>query len=153
MAARMLTPLAALVGVGVVLTVLGGLVSAVTGPLDLAHGSWLAAYLVLVCGVSQCAIGLAQEYLGGRRLSRPAAWTQVACWNVGNAAVVVGTLTATPVIVDLGGLVLLAALCIAWPTTRAASRRVLAWAYRAVIAVLVISIPVGLVLAAVRNGG
>ncbi len=31
--------------------IVGGLVAAVAGPLGLAQGSWLAAYLVLVCGV------------------------------------------------------------------------------------------------------
>lgn len=36
---------------GVCFVVVGGRVAAATGPLELAQGSWLAAYLVLVCDV------------------------------------------------------------------------------------------------------
>lgn len=41
-------PATILTATGVGCVVLGGVIAAVTGPLDLAHGSWLAAYLVLV---------------------------------------------------------------------------------------------------------
>jgi len=41
---------------GAALVVVGGLVAAVTSPLALAKGSWLAAFLVLVCGVVLLAV-------------------------------------------------------------------------------------------------
>ena len=53
-----------LTATGIGSVVLGGLVAAVTEPLDLTHGSWVAAYLVLVGGVGQGAMGRA-------RLRRP----------------------------------------------------------------------------------
>ncbi len=142
-----------LVGIGSALIVLGGLIAAVTGPLEIAQGSWLAAYLVLVCGVAQVVLGLAQEYLGGRRVSRSVAWAQVACWNLANAAVITGTVAATPVFVILGGLLLLPALAIGLITTRHTHRLALGWAFRGVIAILAVSIPIGMGLALVRNGG
>lgn len=142
-----------LVGVGSASVVLGGLISAVAGPFELAHGSWLAAYLVLVAGVAQVAMGLAQEYLGGRRVAESAAWVQVACWNLGNAGVVAGTLVARPGLVVVGGLVLLPALAIALLATRNTSRRLLGWAFRVVVVVLAVSIPIGVGLSAVRHGG
>lgn len=147
---REISPLLALVGVGTALVVLGGLVSAVTGPWELADGSWLAAYLVLVCGVAQCAMGLAQEYLGAHRLGSPVAWVQFVCWNVGNASVIVGTLSDSPLFVDCGGVVLLIALAISLYATRRASRTLLGWGYRIVVAVLAVSIPVGILLAHTR---
>ena len=45
--------------------VLGGLVAAVTGPLELEHGSWAAAYLVLVSGVAQWVMGEARSWRPG----------------------------------------------------------------------------------------
>lgn len=62
-----MNPLVAFVSSGTALVVLGGLVSAVAAPWGPAHGR-LVAYLVLVCGVAQCAMGLAQEYLGAERV-------------------------------------------------------------------------------------
>ncbi|MCE5292393.1 MAG: hypothetical protein LLG14_24605, partial [Nocardiaceae bacterium] len=47
----------ALVVLGMSQVILGGLVAAVTRPLALTHGSWLAAYLVLVGGVAQYTMG------------------------------------------------------------------------------------------------
>ena len=91
-----------LVVVGAGCVVLGGLVAALTGPLRLAQGSWLAAYLVLVCGVSQYAMGRVPALVAAAPTPDRCGWTQLGCWNLGNAAVVVGTLLALPAVVDLG---------------------------------------------------
>ena len=98
--------------VGVVCIVAGGLVAAVTAPSPTEHGTWAAAYLVLVAGVSQVGLAVGQSLLTART---PAARTRVAelvTWNVGNAAVLTGTLTGTVWIVDLGGALLVAALAL-----------------------------------------
>lgn len=145
-----MNPQVAFVGVGTALVVVGGLVSAVTAPLNLTDGSWLAAYLVLVCGVAQCAIGLAQEHLGTRRLSASVGWAQFACWNLGNASVIVGTVVGGPAFVDVGGLLLLVALAISLHAIRRTSRTLLGWGYRLVVLTLAASIPVGIVLAYLR---
>lgn len=140
---------------GVAQVVAGGLVAAVTSPLDLPKGSWLAAYLVLVGGVTQCTIGRAQEVFGTGlvpgKVWSPKTWEmQYAAWNIGNLLVIVGSLTSEPYTVDAGGLLLLSALVIAVGVTRNAASSFLLWAYRAVLLLLVMSMPIGLALAHLR---
>jgi len=145
-----------LIGLGIAFVILGGLVSAATGPLALPRGSWLTAYLVLVCGVAQCAIGWATTHRPG---PDRADLVLLVGWNAGNAAVVAGTLAAVPYLVDLGGAILLVPLIV---LLRAVLRRPddrairLAPLWRgllvALIVVLIASIPIGLVLTHVRAG-
>lgn len=147
--------------VGAALVVIGGLVAAVTGPLQLSHGSWLAAYLVLVGGVSQYAIGRAPTWLD-LQPAHHSGWAVLAGWNVGNLAVAVGTFATLPVVVDVGGVVLLAVLVLllrealrrrASGTVRPhGGRRWARWGYVAMLVVLVVSTPVGLLLAHLRAG-
>lgn len=137
--------------VGSCCVVLGGLVAAVTGPLELDKGSWLAAYLVLVCGVAQCAIGTAQARLAGRPIPPARGWSQLTCWNLGNAAVIAGTLIGVPVIVDAGGALLAITLGIALHAARHAVSGLAGWAYRWVLVVLLVSVPIGVVLAHLRD--
>ena len=105
----------AMVVIGGSFVVLGGLVAAVTGPLGLEHGSWLAAYLVLVCGVAQFAIGTAQsgQGLGAKPMPWARGWVQLTCLNLGNVAVIVGTLVREPLLVDSAVVLLLVAFGIA----------------------------------------
>jgi hypothetical protein len=125
-------------------------VAAVTSPLDLAHGSWLAAYLVLVGGVGQVAMGVARLLRPGPADAARLGWSQVAAWNLGNALVIVGTLITLPWLVDVGGLGCVVALALALLHARRLRGTVRTWGYRAVLAVLLVSVPVGLVLAHVR---
>jgi hypothetical protein len=139
---------------GVCFVVVGGLVAAVTGPLELARGSWLAAYLVLVCGVAQVALATAQPVLSTRPVP-PRVWlVQVVGWNVGNGVVVAGVLLDAAVVVDVGALPLLVTLVLAIDAVRRPPRplSIAAVGYLAVLAVLIASVPVGLVLAHVRAG-
>jgi hypothetical protein len=153
-------PALVLTAIGSCCVVLGGLVSAVTAPLGLAHGSWAAAYLVLVGGVTQYAMGHSRARHPNVASPSVWAWAQVATWNLGNVAVIGGTLTGKPMAVDLGSVLLVVALVIALnatrppPAARAAGRRGLSWGdrgYRLLLLVLVLSIPVGIVLAHVRH--
>ncbi len=157
-----------MVVLGGALVVVGGLVAAVTGPLGLVHGSWLAAYLVLVCGVAQFSMGTMQGgHVGGvEPTSSRRGVVQLLSLNLGNAAVVVGTLTREPFIVDGGIVFLVIAFGIAlyaarpWhrPTVGAAAKfsatsatgRFLLWTYRVLLVLLVVSLPVGSVLAHLR---
>ncbi|GAA2111621.1 hypothetical protein GCM10009841_34540 [Microlunatus panaciterrae] len=144
---------------GACCVVLGGAVAAATGPLVLHKGSWLAAYLVLVCGVTGCAIGAMQTRVG-RPVSAVVARTQLACWVLGNAAVIAGSLAAIPGIVDGGGVLLVIALGIALHAVRPKARpsvgdvvsRSAGWAYRLLLVVVLLSVPVGLVLAHLSGG-
>jgi hypothetical protein len=146
------TQFATFLAVGSGFVVLGGLVAAVTEPLQLPLGSWLAAYLVLVCGAAQCAIGTVQDKLVTEPVSPGMFTVEFVAWNAANLAIIAGTLLGLTVLVDLGGGALLAALVLALWITKRARRGIVVWAYRACIAVMVVSIPVGLALASVRAG-
>lgn len=132
--------------VGSCFVVLGGLVAAVTGPLDLDHGSWAAAYLVLVWGAYQYLMGIGQKMLVRTPAPRRLVWGQVIGWNAGSASVVLGSLFETPGLVDAGGFLLLLTLASTLWVVRNADRRILAWSYRVVTAVLMLSVPIGSVL-------
>ena len=135
---------------GVACVLIGGLVAAATGPLDLAKGSWAAAYLVLVCGASSCAIAAAQARPRGTAVAPAAAGAQAAAWALGNAAVLAGTLTGLPVAVDAGGVLLAAALGIALALTRGTAPGLVRTAYRLALVGLLLSVPVGAALAHLR---
>lgn len=130
--------------------VVGGLVSAVTGPLALSHGSWLAAYLVLVAGCAQIALGALQQRLAVRGPSPRLRGAQLVLFNFGNAAVIIGTLLTAPFIVDAGGLLLVAALASFLIALRGSRSSAVVWVFRALVIALLVSIPIGLVLAHLR---
>ncbi|MEO5743625.1 MAG: hypothetical protein ABIQ53_03415 [Terracoccus sp.] len=145
--------------VGAVCVVAGGLVAAVTGPLALVHGSWAAAYLVLVAGVAQIALAGGQSLLARHPVSHRLLLVEFAGWNLGNAAVIAGTLWGAALLVNLGGALLVVALGALLVATRsgpggvdevARGQRVALLSVRALVALLLISIPVGLSLAHVR---
>lgn len=134
--------------------VAGGLVAAVNSPAPFEHGSWLAAYLVLVGGVSQLALGAGPLILPAPRRSTRLAHAQLGLWNAGTATVAVGVFTDLGAIVLLGSAIVLVALgCFAiggghgWPGAH--GRVVL---YRLLIGVLAISVLVGSVLADATPG-
>lgn len=134
--------------------VTGGLVAAVTGPFGLEHGSWSAAFQVLVGGVLQGALGIAQHRLVGRPIGRRSLLGLLLAWNLGSLAVIGGTLLTAPLLVDVGGMLLVVALVLMVLTVGRGERgpRWALWLFRAAIAVTVVSVPVGLVLAHLRAG-
>jgi hypothetical protein len=147
--------LAPFVAIAVGCVIAGGLLAAVTAPAPSEHTSWATAYLVLVGGVAQAGLGLGQATFAGRTSPRLLA-VEVGGWNVGNAAVLVGTLLDMTAVVDLGGVLLVVTLGLLARGLRPGRARpvagLLIWlhGYRLLVLVLVISIPVGLVLARVR---
>lgn len=157
---RPVAPARFLTVVGGACIVLGGLVAAATDPLNLSKGSWLAAYLVLVGGVAQWAMGVTQASPAARRVTATWEWAQAAAWNLGNVGVVVGSLTDTPGLVDAAAAPLLLALGVAlraaWPEPKPASRRrpagaeSIRWGYRIMLIILMVSVPVGMLLAHLR---
>lgn len=136
-------------GVSAVLIVVGGLVAAINSAAPFAHGSWLAAYLVLVGGVAQLALAAGPLLLPAPRHSARLRRLQLAAWNVGVAGVAVGVLTGLAAVVVAGSVVVLAALsCFAvgaGPSRPFARGRVAG--YRLVVALLAISVLVGCLLA------
>lgn len=136
--------------VGVTCIVLGGLVAAVAAPLQLAKGSWLAAYLVLVAGVLQAILAEQRPLIGGAPGNGRATLTVLALWPIGNLLVIVGSLAIVPWVVIAGGALLVVALVAALWSTRGAARRLRAWIARVIYVVVLVSVPVGLVLSALR---
>jgi hypothetical protein len=136
--------------------VAGGLVAAIDSAAPMAHGSWLAAYLVLVCGVSQLILSFGQIALRGVRPPRHTRRTQIALWNLGNLAVARGVLAGSAAPVTAGSLMLLVAL--AHFSARAGlggrGTRARAVAYQAVVVGLAVSVIIGSALAgAAPRGG
>ena len=142
--------------IGGVFVLLGGAVAAVTSPLGIEKGSWLAAYLVLVAGVPVYLVGqFIAHWLAGR-----GGWALLIGWNLGNAAVIVGSLLSLPLLVDVGGIVLLIPLAyllwiaLQWKGaadgTASSAAGIGRWLLIAALIIMIFSIPVGLVLAHVR---
>lgn len=136
---------------GVAFVVAGGLTAAVTGPLKLNKGSWLAAYLVLICGVAQCLLSRQSEMLGREPPDRHHPWVRPAAWNAGNGLVVLGALSSRPPVADAGGVLLLGGLVLAAIETRHATRRRAAMIVRVVHGLLAVSAAIGLTLTHLRS--
>ncbi len=139
----------------------GGLVSAVTRPLSWEHGSWAAAYLVLVVGVAQLLFGAGQAWLAARMPGPRWVAVELLCWNVGSGLVIAGAVVERPVLVDVGGVLLVVALACFIAAVRERRHQrggatstvpsAAVWgrrAYQLLALVILVSIPVGLVLAA-----
>lgn len=138
--------------IGAACVVAGGLVAAAvaTDPSEL--GAWAAAYLVLVGGVAQVALGAGLALLASRLPGRRAVAAELAAWNAGNGAVLAGTLLGAAWLADVGGAALVVALALALAGVRGAVRQP-AWPlhlYQVLIALVLVSIPVGLMIDAVH---
>ncbi len=138
---------------GTACIVAGGLVAAVRAADPSEHGTWAAAYLVLVAGVAQVALAAGQALLAPRTPPTRTLAAELIAWNTGNAAVLVGTLGGATVLVDVGGALLTVALALLVSVVRSAGRR-RGWAlyaFRLLVLILLVSIPIGLVLAGIRG--
>lgn len=92
------------------MVVAGGLVAAINSAAPFAHGSWLAAYLVLVGGVAQLLLGVGCLGLPAPRLSAQLRGAQLGLWNLGVAAVAGGVLGDALGLVAVGSVIVLGAL-------------------------------------------
>lgn len=141
--------------VGVACIVAGGLISAIAASSPSENSSWAVAYLVLVGGVAQVVVGVLQSRLVARPLSPAFLLAEFLTWNLGNAAVIAGQLLGYQFVLDAGGVVLGASLLLllagvrgVLPTT-AWERRSL-YAYRLVLLIVLVSIPIGLVVGHIK---
>ena len=138
--------------IGTASIIAGGLISGVMAHAPTRHGAWLVAYLILVVGVAQIALGIGQAWLAGCALRGRVLGIEFIAFNLGNAAVVLGTLFVLPLLVGVGGAALIVALVFFYLGVRGGG--VSGWpryVYWFVITVLVVSIPIGLVLARVLS--
>lgn len=141
---------------GIIGIVGGGIAAAVTGPTGWDHGSWFAAFLVLVVGVAQFGLGIGQAALAPTIPTRSVIIGEYLAWNLGSAAVIAGTFLASPVVVTGGSLVFLGALALAAVAVRGHSglegrTRLFLVAFRVLLVLLLVSTPIGIVLSWVRN--
>ena len=145
----------AFAAVGVACVVAGGLISAIAASSPSENSSWAVAYLVLVGGVAQVAVGVGQSRLAARRLSPSFLLAEFLTWNVGNTAVIVGQLLGYQFVVDAGGVVLASSLVLLLAGARGAlpsaawERRSL-YAYRLILLIVLVSIPIGLVVGHIK---
>lgn len=132
-------------------TVAGGFVAAATAHAPTEHASWASAYLVLVGGVATLGLAVGRGFLSPERLSADRLAGELSAWVVGNALVVIGTLAGLTWLVDVGGALLVVTLALVALGVRGG--RGLGWlraVFTALVVLLLVSIPVGLVLARVR---
>jgi hypothetical protein len=137
-----------------VLIVAGGGVAAVNSAAPFGHGSWLAAYLVLVGGVSQGVLGAGRLALHAPPLSRTLSQAQVVLWNVGSLAVPAGVLGDAPTLVTVGSVALLCALALFAAEARGLRREVRGRAvvYLTIVVTLVVSVVICSALADAAPG-
>lgn len=131
----------------------GGLTAAVTGPIQWGHGSWVAAFLVLVAGVAQIGVGAGQAYLAPLTPSATFIAAQCVMWSAGCATVIAGTLLSSPEVVVVGSAPLVAAVVMSIIALRGsrAKRSAFLVLYRLLLVVLLASIPIGVALARARH--
>ena len=142
------------VWIGFACIIAGGLVAAVTRPTEFGSGAWLAAYLVLVAGVAQIALGTGQAVLARDGPRHSVVRVEVVAWNGGAAATILGTLAGAPVVTTVGAAATAIALGCFIMSVRAAGGS-LRWAnvlYRVTAAIVLFSIPIGVVLSWTRHG-
>ena len=137
---------------GGTLIVAGGLVAAVNSAAPFAHGSWLAAYLVLVAGISQVLLGVGRRALLVRESPRRLIRAQVLFWNAGCVAVPAGVLDDAALPVTAGSVALLAALACFAAGVRGVPLHAGVLAYHALIVALAASVIVGSALAGAAPG-
>ena len=132
-----------------VLIVAGGAVAAVNSATPFGHGSWLAAYLVLVGGVSQGVLGAGRLALHAPRPTPALLRAQLVLWNLGSLAVAAGVLADASPLVTVGSVALLWALALFATGARGVRRevRLRAVVYLAIIVGLAASVVVGSALA------
>ena len=125
----------------------GAIAAAIAAPAPTRHGVWAVAYLVLVLGAGQLAIGAGQALLPAISPSPREATLGAAAFNLSGAAIVVGVVTDHVAVFYAGSALLFAVLAWWLYRVRRSTRR--GWAlltYRLFLAALVVSIPIGMAI-------
>ncbi|MDG3016502.1 hypothetical protein [Speluncibacter jeojiensis] len=136
---------------GAAAIVIGGILAAATAHNPTEHGTWSVAYLVLVAGACQFAIGLGYATLSQQPQSPRRALGLAVVFNAANVAVIVGTVTGQTWLLGIGAVALALTLLVMLVGIRGAEPGPLPRLYRLLIVLLAVSIPIGLVLQTVRK--
>lgn len=142
--------------VGVACIVAGGLLAAATAYVTTQKTAWATAYLVLVGGMAQVALGAAVAWLAPTA-SRRSAWWVLLGWNLGNAGVLTGQLAGILALTDIGTVILVASLVTVliavggWGGRKTADAPPphpgVLWAFRGLVILLAVTMPIGVILA------
>ncbi|HYI23946.1 MAG TPA: hypothetical protein VD767_00920 [Thermomicrobiales bacterium] len=132
---------------GTASVIAGGLIAAVTAHDPTRHGVWTVAYLVLVGGVAQLALGIGQAIFTREPPGQTTTWVEFIGFNAGNAGVIAGTLTGQTWLVDAGSVLLAGALILFLRSVLGVPRTVPVLVYQVLIVFVLGSIPVGMLLA------
>lgn len=140
--------------VGAICIIAGGVVAAVARPTGFEMGSWLAAFLVLVGGVAQVALGVGQGWLAVIAPAPRTIYGELVVFNVGAALTVIGSLAAIPAVTTVGSLCVVAALVLFLRGVGGGTYRLRRplLAYQLLVWFVLLSTPVGIVLAWIRHG-
>jgi hypothetical protein len=142
-----------LIGFGAAAVLAGGGLSAALASRASYLTSWATAYLVLVVGVVQIALGFGVDHLTERQPSTRPLMVAFLLFNLGNAATIGGTVAkhtsgGNTHLVDLGGILIGVAMLLFTYLVRRAARTKWLLAYRVLVALVLFSSVIGLFLAA-----
>jgi hypothetical protein len=137
--------------IGVLSVIAGGMLAAFAAHSPTETAMWASAYLVLVAGVAQVAFAAALHYFTYRDGAR-AIVTGFVLYNIGNAAVLIGTVNKTQstlglVATDSGGALIMVAVLLFIYATRGSKRSWSLMVFYLVAFVIAVSVPIGLFLA------
>ncbi len=136
------------VAIGSIAIISAGLAAALTASMPSYLASWAVAFLVLVAGAAQIALGLGQALLTSEVPSGRLVTAELMLFNLGNAAVLLGSLLNISLLTLIGSASMLIALAVLFWTTRSSTRGIwLRYAYWILIAVLFVSVFIGVVIA------
>lgn len=129
----------------------GGIVAAAVAHAPSQPLVWMVAYLVLVVGAAQAALGIAQAWLSVALPSPRTRTTQLLLFNAGNVGVSVGTLCVSWPVVLAGTVLFDAALAMFLYSARSLRGGWPTHVYRLLLILLFAGATVGLVLSALRH--
>ncbi|QDQ98597.1 hypothetical protein [Tomitella fengzijianii] len=140
------------IAVGAAAVVGAGVLAAATASRPTEFTVWANAYLVLVVGVVQIVLGLAAGVLAVRPAGAAVVASAFVLFNAGSALVITGTgldgvVGWNVALVDVGGAALIPAMGLFLYLVRGARSGAWLHLYRIVVAVILVSMPIGLILA------
>lgn len=128
---------------GLVAIIAAGALSAALAHAPTRAAMWLTAYLVLVVGIAQVALGAGQAWLASRPPPSALLGSQWLLFNGANALVISGRLLVRPAAVAVGAVLLAMALGLFLRGVRGADGGWLLQVYRLLVALLACSALVG----------
>lgn len=147
---RSAIPFAVIAGLSIIA---GGLLSAVTAFWPSYTASWVVAYVVLVVGVAQLALGAAQAWLAAEPPSTSLVVAEIITFNLSNLATIIGTLLGWIVLVYIGAALFVIALALFTWGMRIAKPGYLwlVYGFRAIVVILIVSAGIGMVIASIKR--